>query len=66
MRKIVLTTDANAHDNRFPKGTGFVVKETPDPKAKPHEIDPRTADVWLQSGWAEDTDSVAKSAGNAG
>lgn len=52
-RKVIATTDVLAHENRFPKGTGFSVVEKPDPKAKPPEIDPRTAGVWERNGWAE-------------
>ncbi|KRA44695.1 hypothetical protein [Devosia sp. Root635] len=53
MRKIIATTDVLAHENRFPKGTGFHVVDTPDPKAKPPQIDRATAEVWGRNGWAE-------------
>lgn len=53
MRKIIVTTDVLAHENRFPKGTGFSVRNDPDPKAKPPQIDPTTADRWESNGWAE-------------
>lgn len=54
MRTIIATTDVLAHDNRFPKGTGFSVVALPDPKANPPQIDARTAEVWGWNGWAVD------------
>lgn len=60
MRKIIALTDVLAHENRFPKGTGFHVVDRPDPKAKPVQIDPRTAAVWSDSGWCEDVPGKAK------
>ena len=52
MRKIIATTDVLAHENRFPKGTGFSVVEKPDPKAESPQIDPTTASRWESLGWA--------------
>lgn len=52
-RKIIATTDVLAHDNRFLKGTGFVVVDHPDPKAKVPEVDETTALGWERLGWAD-------------
>ena len=60
MRQIIATTDVLAHGNRFSKGTGFHVVESPDPKANPPQIDPRTAEVWGWNGWAAPAPSKAK------
>ena len=54
MRKIIATTDVLAHENRFPRGTGFSVVEKPNPKAVPPQIDPTTAELWGRNGWAQD------------
>lgn len=64
-RKIVATNDVLAHENRFPKGTGFVVVGTPDPKAKPPEVKPHTADVWERNGWAVPEPAPIKAKSNA-
>ncbi|UYN98360.1 MAG: hypothetical protein KIT02_10315 [Devosia sp.] len=61
MRRIVALTDVLAHENRFPKGTGFKVVDGPDPKARPPEVGPSQADAWERQGWAE----PAKGAGKA-
>lgn len=53
MRKIVATTDVLAHENRFPKGTGFLVVDAPKADANPPEIDARTAGIWEQNGWCK-------------
>lgn len=66
MRSVIATTDVLAHENRFPKGTGFSVVATPKADAKPPQIDARTADVWLQNGWADEVDRTAKAKSNAG
>ena len=67
MRKIVATTDVLAHDNRFPKGTGFVVAAQPNAGASPPEIDPTTAGAWLRLGWAkEDAQGKGKAGAYAG
>ena len=62
MRKIIATTDVLAHENRYPKGTGFSVVEKPNPKAEPPQIDPTTADRWQSTGWAKPDDTVAEKA----
>ncbi len=61
MRKIVAKTDVLAHGNRFPKGTGFVVSDHPDPKSQPPQIDPTTAQSWKRLDWAEDEAEKGKS-----
>lgn len=64
-RRIIATNDVLAHENRFPKGTGFVVVEKPDPKATPPEIDARTAGVWERNGWAQPEPPPVKAKPNA-
>lgn len=66
MRSIVATTDVLAHESRFPKGTGFSVVAAPKDDAKPPQIDPRTAEIWLQNGWADEVNATAKAKPNAG
>lgn len=60
MRSVIATTDVLAHENRFPKGTGFAVVAKPLPDATPPQVDERTAAAWLQNGWASEAGQKSK------
>ena len=62
MRKIIATTDVLAHENRFPRGTGFSVVEKPNPQAVPPQIDATTAARWEGLGWATEEKPLVEKA----
>lgn len=58
---LVLLTDAPLGENRFPKGTGFIVVDKLPEHLGGGEVDRATAAAWKRLGWAEPARAASKS-----